>query len=110
VIPSDLRRFEAGHDALDLITRMQYQRSGLRYASDQADAEWALIVRKMPRRRWLGRSRRVDLREVMRAILLHSVDRPVVGLLGAITPRKRTADPNPSELNLGLHEIVRMMR
>jgi transposase len=50
------------------ITRQQYQRSGLRYASDLTDAEWALIARKMPRRRALGRPRQVDLREVVQAI------------------------------------------
>jgi hypothetical protein len=28
------------------ITRAKYRRSGLRYASDMTDAEWALIVRE----------------------------------------------------------------
>jgi putative transposase len=50
------------------ITRIQYQRSGLRYASDLTDAEWALIARKMPRRQRRGRPRQVDLREVVQAI------------------------------------------
>src|SRR4030095_3529152 len=50
------------------ITRIQYQRSGLRYASDLTDAEWALIARKMPRRRRLGRPRQGDMREVVQAI------------------------------------------
>ena len=50
------------------ITRVEYQRNGLRYASDLTDAEWALIVRKMPPRRRLGRPREVDLREVVQAI------------------------------------------
>lgn len=50
------------------ITRIQYQRSGLRYASDLTDTEWALIARKMPQRRRLGRPRQVDLREVVQAI------------------------------------------
>lgn len=49
-------------------TRIQYQRSGLRYASDLTDAEWALIARKMPPRRRLGRPREVDLREIVQAI------------------------------------------
>jgi putative transposase len=49
-------------------TRIQYERGGLRYASDLTDAEWALIARKMPRRRHLGRPRQVDLREVVQAI------------------------------------------
>ena len=51
------------------ITRAQYRRGGLRYASDMTDAEWALIVRRMPPRRHLGRPREVDLRKVVQAIL-----------------------------------------
>src|SRR6201993_2731956 len=50
------------------ITRDEYQRNGLRYASDLTDAEWALTRRKMPPRRGLGRPRQVDLREVVQAI------------------------------------------
>jgi transposase len=51
------------------ITRAQYQREGLRYASDMTDAEWALIARWLPPRRRLGRPREVDLRKVLQAIL-----------------------------------------
>ena len=50
-------------------TRAQYRRAGLRYASNLTDAEWALIARRMPRRRHLGRPRKVDLRRVVEAIL-----------------------------------------
>ena len=50
------------------ITRVKYQRNRLRYASDLTDREWALIVRQMPPRQWLGRPRTVDLREVVQAI------------------------------------------
>lgn len=50
------------------ITRVQYRRNGLRYASDLTDAEWMLIARKLPPRRKLGRPREVDLREVVQAI------------------------------------------
>lgn len=50
------------------ITRIKYRRSGLRFAIDLTDAEWALIARKMPPRRRLGRPREVDLREIVRAI------------------------------------------
>jgi transposase len=50
------------------ITRGEYQRNGLRYASDLTDAEWALIARKMPQRRRRGRPREVDLREIVQAI------------------------------------------
>ncbi|MCP3396952.1 transposase [Bradyrhizobium sp. CCGB20] len=48
--------------------RIQYQRSGLRYASDLTDAEWTRIARKMPPRCRLGRPREVDLREIVQAI------------------------------------------
>ena len=51
------------------ITRAEYQRSELRYASDMTDAEWALVARRLPRRRRLGRPREVDLRKVLQAIL-----------------------------------------
>jgi transposase len=51
------------------ITRAQYRRDGLRYASDMTDAEWALIARRLPRRRRLGRPRTTDLRRVVEAIL-----------------------------------------
>jgi transposase len=51
------------------ITRSEYQRSGLRYASDMTDEEWALIARRLPPRRRLGRPREVDLRSVLQAIL-----------------------------------------
>jgi transposase len=50
------------------ITRVEYQRIGLRYASDLTDAEWALIARQMPPRQRRGRPREVDLREVVQAI------------------------------------------
>lgn len=49
-------------------TRRDYQRDGLRYASDFTDAEWALIVRLLPHRRRLGRPRTTDLRRVVEAI------------------------------------------
>lgn len=51
------------------ITRRQYRRGGLRYASDMTDAEWAVIARQLPRRHRLGRPREVDLRQVLQAIL-----------------------------------------
>jgi transposase len=51
------------------ITRAQYRRDGLRYASDMTEAEWALIARWLPQRRRLGRPRMTDLRRVVEAIL-----------------------------------------
>ena len=40
------------------ITRPDYDRCGLRYASDVTDAEWALIQHFMPERAKTGRPRR----------------------------------------------------
>jgi transposase len=51
------------------ITRVEYRRDGLRYASDMTDAEWALIARRFPPRRRLGRPRTTDLRRVVEAML-----------------------------------------
>ena len=50
------------------ITRPQYQREGLRYASDMTAEEWAIIAAFMPQPRRLGRPRQTDLREVVNAI------------------------------------------
>lgn len=49
-------------------TRAKYDRSGLRYATDVTDAEWALIAPHLPPPRALGRPRRTSLREVVNAI------------------------------------------
>jgi transposase len=51
------------------ITRRQYRREGLRYASDTTDAEWAQIEPFMPARSPLGRPRTTDLRAVIDALL-----------------------------------------
>jgi transposase len=51
------------------ITRPQYRRAGLRYASDMTDAEWALILPHLPSARRLGRPRTTDLRAVVDALL-----------------------------------------
>jgi putative transposase len=51
------------------ITRLQYRRDHLRYASDLTDAEWGLLAAKLPAPHRLGRPRTVDLRAVMNAIL-----------------------------------------
>ena len=50
-------------------TRRQYRREDLRYASDMTDAEWALIEPHMPTQKVLGRPRKVQLREVVEALL-----------------------------------------
>jgi putative transposase len=51
------------------ITRKQYQRDQLVYASDTTDAEWLLLSFFLPTRCRVGRPRKVDLRAVMNAIL-----------------------------------------
>jgi putative transposase len=51
------------------ITREQYRRDHLRYASDTTDAEWLLLTFFLPPPCRVGRPREVDLREVMNAIL-----------------------------------------
>ena len=51
------------------ITRAQYRRDGLRYASDLNDAEWLVLSFFLPARCHVGRPREVDLRLVIDAIL-----------------------------------------
>lgn len=51
------------------ITRRQYRREGLRYASDLTDAEWGLLQPLMPSPSRIGRPRETDLRAVVNAIL-----------------------------------------
>ena len=51
------------------ITRAQYRRDGLRYASDMTDAEWKLIEPLMPAPSRRGRPREVSLRVITNAIL-----------------------------------------
>jgi transposase len=50
------------------ITRPQYRRDGLRYASDTTDQEWALIEPHLPPPPSRGRPRKTSLREVVNAI------------------------------------------
>ena len=51
------------------ITRQQYRREALRYASDLTDAEWALIEPFLPAPAKVGRPRKTDLRKLVEAIL-----------------------------------------
>jgi transposase len=51
------------------ITRAQYRRESLRYASDLTDEEWALIEPFMPEANKVGRPRTTALRTVVEAIL-----------------------------------------
>jgi transposase len=51
------------------ITRGQYRRDGLRYASDLTEQEWQLIAPHLPSAKPLGRRRKTDLRRVVEAML-----------------------------------------
>jgi Putative transposase of IS4/5 family (DUF4096) len=50
------------------ITRPQYRRDDLRYASDLRDPEWELIAPFMPAEHRLGRPRSTDMRSVVDAM------------------------------------------
>lgn len=50
------------------ITRPDYDRRGLRYASDVTDVEWELIAPFLERRCKVGRPREADMRDVWNAI------------------------------------------
>jgi putative transposase len=69
VIPSDLRETMENTMSWTEITREQYRRDYLRYASDTTDAEWELLSPFLPRPSRVGRPREVDLRAVMDAVL-----------------------------------------
>ncbi len=45
-------------------TRPDYDRRGLRYASDATDEEWALVAPFMPPRAKVGRPRKTNMRAV----------------------------------------------
>src|SRR5882724_10857939 len=51
------------------ITRRQYRREGLRYASDMTDGEWMLVEPFLPGASPIGRPRIVELRTVVNAVL-----------------------------------------
>jgi hypothetical protein len=51
------------------ITRRQYRRDELRFASDLREAEWLILSPLLARPCHLGRPRKVDMREVVNAIL-----------------------------------------
>src|SRR4051794_41319546 len=50
------------------ITRPQYLRKGLRYASDVTEAEWRMIEPRLPAPRRLGRPRKTALLAVVNAL------------------------------------------
>ena len=68
-VPLVVLRQSAGHRMWTEITRREYERKGLRYASDLTDAEWRVIESHMPPAKALGRPRTTDLREAVNAIL-----------------------------------------
>ena len=50
------------------ITRPQYLRKGLRYASDVTEAEWNVIEPQLPAAKLLGRPRKIELIAVVNAL------------------------------------------
>jgi transposase len=50
------------------ITRPQYQRKGLRYASDVTEAEWKVIAPQLPAAKLLGQPRKTALSAVVNAL------------------------------------------
>jgi transposase len=69
VIPSDLRDTKEITMPWTKITRPNYVRAGLRYASDLTEAEWKLIEPLLPPPSRIGRPRTTDLNSVVDAIL-----------------------------------------
>jgi len=51
------------------ITRPQYQRKGLRYASDLAQAEWAIIEPHLPAAKPLEQARKITSMAIVNALL-----------------------------------------
>jgi transposase len=51
------------------ITRPQYRRNGLRYASDVTPAEWAVIAPHLPAPKPLGRPRKIELMAIVNGLL-----------------------------------------
>ena len=49
-------------------TRTKHRRDGLRYASDTTDAEWRVIEPHLPAAACCGRTREIDLRDVVDAL------------------------------------------
>ena len=58
------------------ITRPQYQRDHLRYASDTTDEEWKVIEPHLPPPADCGRARETDLRDVINSIFYIAQPRP----------------------------------
>ena len=67
-ILSCLRRRRELRNGLDQDHARQVSAHGLRYASDTADGEWAVIEPHMPPPAACGRPREISLREVVNAI------------------------------------------
>jgi putative transposase len=57
------------------ITRPKSDRKGMRYASHVTDAEWSVILPRLPEAKPLGRPRGTELRAVVDALFLHGKDR-----------------------------------
>ena len=73
--------------------RRQYARTATRYTTDLTDTEFALIAPHLPAPSRLGRPRKVDLREVLNAILYLLRTSCPWDLLPKELPAKSTVSP-----------------
>jgi transposase len=65
------------------ITRPQYLRKGLRYASDVTEAEWSVIHPHWPAAKSLGRPRTVELMSAVNALFSNRQNRLSVAVVAA---------------------------
>ena len=94
-------QYSMGHGMWTAETRGCYDRSKLRYPSDETDAaEWALIEPLIPPAKHGGRKRSVNMREVVNALFyvletgytaIHSRSAPFVARRGARAAGRRRA-------------------
>ena len=68
-VHSELQHNRVDTMAWTEITRRQYRRDGMRYASDMTDAEWSLIEPLMPEPNTIGRPHKTTLLAIVDAIL-----------------------------------------
>ena len=78
------------------ITRGQYQRDHLRYASDTTDEEWKVIAPHLPPPADCGRTRETDLREVVNSIFYIAQ----TGANGGYCPRTSRPTPRCSGISM----------
>jgi transposase len=69
------------------ITRPQYLRKGLRYASDVTEAEWNRIEPHLPAAQLLGRPRKIEIDRGRQCTVLHRQNRvPMADAAARVSP------------------------